>query len=98
MSPQEWEAYQAITEYVRTGYARSRVTRNNALGFLMAVFQKLSSSSSYALRQSLLRRIEKLEAGLSAPTGAMDVEEADLEEQPTRMPSLTGWRCALART
>ena len=43
---------------------RSRATRNNALGFLMAIFQKLNSSSSYAIRQSLLRRIEKLEAGL----------------------------------
>jgi superfamily II DNA or RNA helicase len=82
MTEQEWAAYQAITEYVRTGYARSRATRNNALGFLMAVFQKLSSSSSYALRQSLLRRIEKLEAGLPAPKGTLDPDEIDIEETP----------------
>src|SRR3989304_5301242 len=90
MTAQEWEAYEAITEYVRTGYARSRATRNNALSFLMAVFQKLSSSSSYALRQSVLRRIEKLEAGLPAPSGTMDVEEADLEEQPAE-DALADW-------
>ena len=96
MTPQEWDAYQAITEYVRTGYARSRATRNNALGFLMAVFQKLNSSSSWALRQSLLRRIEKLETGLTAPSGPLDIEEADLEEQPTE-DALADWMALRAR-
>jgi hypothetical protein len=82
MSDAEWAAYAAITQYVRTGYARSRAIRNNALGFLMAVFQKLTSSSSHALRQSLLRRIEKLESGLPAPKGALDPDEIDLDEEP----------------
>lgn len=96
MTPQEWQAYDAITEYVRTGYARSRATRNNALGFLMAVFQKLNSSSSFALRQSLLRRIEKLEAGLPVQDSAADVEEADLEERPSEdvLSDLLGIRSA----
>ena len=61
----------------------------------MAVFQKLSSSSSYALRQSLLRRIEKLEAGLPAPRARCDVEEDDLEEEPAE-DALDDW-LAVAR-
>ena len=82
MTPQEWEAYEAIGHYIRTGYARAQAVKNNALGFLMSTFQKLNSSSSYALRQSLLRRIERLEAGLAGPKTANQIEESDLEEKP----------------
>ena len=49
MTHQEREAYEALTAYVQSGYARSQITENNALRFLMAIFQKLNSSSSYAL-------------------------------------------------
>lgn len=82
MTDSERAAYDAATEYVRTGYERSRATRNNALGFVMAVFQKLNSSSSYALRQSLLRRIEKLEALSDVGRGDPNIEEEDLDELP----------------
>jgi hypothetical protein len=83
MTEAEWSAYHAIGEYVRSGYARSQAIRSNALGFLMSTFQKLSSSSWYALRQSLLRRIERLESGLVTSTGQMAAfEEDDLEELP----------------
>lgn len=82
LTPQEREAYDAVSSYVQNGYARSRATQNNALGFLMAVFQKLNTSSSYALRQSLLRRIERLEAE-DRPSGSEpEIEESDLEERP----------------
>lgn len=82
MTEQEWEAYDATTEYVRSGFARAHANRNNALGFLMAVFQKLNSSSSRALRESLRKRVERLESALDAAGLATDVEDADLEEQP----------------
>jgi hypothetical protein len=59
MTDQERAAYDAATDYVRTGYARANASRNNALGFLMSVFQKLNSSSSYALRESLRKRIAR---------------------------------------
>jgi SNF2 family DNA or RNA helicase len=80
MTELETEAYEAVTGYVRTGYAQSRAQKNNALGFLMAVFQKLNSSSSYAIRQSLLRRIEKLEDGLPSAAKGSEPEEDELEE------------------
>jgi SNF2 family DNA or RNA helicase len=82
MSAAERAAYEAATAYVQHGYQRSQATRNNALGFLMAIFQKLNASSSYALRQSLLRRIEKLEALVRVGSLEPEIEEADLDERP----------------
>jgi superfamily II DNA or RNA helicase len=82
LTDREHEAYWATTDYLRTGYARSRATENNALGFLMATFQKLNASSSHALKHSLLRRIEKLEAFTEAEHREEILDE-DLEEMPT---------------
>ncbi len=82
MSDAERKAYDAITNYVQSGYALSRNLKNNALGFLMATFQKINSSSSYALRKSLLRRIEKLEARLPIQKHDINFEEDDIEEKP----------------
>lgn len=79
---QEMEAYHAVTEYVRTGFQRSMASRNNALGFLMATFQKMNASSSYTLGKSLLRRIERLEQGLTAGTAPTPDDEV-IEERPT---------------
>jgi ATP-dependent helicase HepA len=96
LTPEERAAYEATSEYARTGYALARETQNNALGFLMTIFQKLNASSSYALRQSLLRRIEKLESGLRPPSRMIAVEDADLEEKPTEE-ALNDWMGATAR-
>jgi len=82
MTDAERKAYGAITNYVQSGYALSRNLKNNALGFLMATFQKINSSSSYALRQSLLRRIEKLEAMLPEQEYDLNIEDEDIEEKP----------------
>ena len=90
MTPEEWEAYEATTDYVRVGYARSRATQNNALGFLMAILQKLNSSSSFALRESLRRRIVRLEEGLLATAPEDEPEDEQLEEQSTAE-SLRAW-------
>jgi ATP-dependent helicase HepA len=82
LTPQEREAYDAATEYVRSGYARSQALQNNALGFLMATFQKMNSSSSYTLGRSLVRRIERLELGL-VESAASQPEDDELDEMPT---------------
>ncbi len=83
LTDREHEAYWATTDYLRTGYARSRATKNNALGFLMATFQKLNASSSHALKRSLIRRIEKLEAITEADHREEILDETSLEEMPT---------------
>ena len=82
MNDPERTAYEAITNYVQSGYVLSRNLKNNALGLLMATFQKINSSSSYALRQSLLRRIDKLDAMLPKQTYYLDIEDEDMEEKP----------------
>ena len=82
LSEPEWLAYHAVTDYARTGFERARLEKNNALGFLMATFQKLSCSSSAALRKSLLRRIDKLSARIETSKNA-EVDEDELEERAT---------------
>jgi SNF2 family DNA or RNA helicase len=83
LTDRELEAYWATTDYLRTGYARSRATKNNAMGFLMATFQKLNASSSHALKRSLIRRIERLESVTDADRREAVLDDADLEELPT---------------
>ena len=79
LTPAEEDAYWATTDYVRAGYAQSRLTQNNALGFLMSTFQKLNASSTRALSQSLLRRAEKLERQITPPR-TVSIDDEDLEE------------------
>lgn len=83
LSDRELEAYWATTDYLRTGYARSRASQNNALGFLMATFQKLNASSSHALKRSLVRRVERLESVTDVDRKEAILDEAELEEMPT---------------
>ena len=79
-TPQEREAYAAVEQYVRDGYERARTTQNNALGFVMVIFQKLMASSSRALRTSLHRRRERLEAKTILSRNLLDLIDAEDEE------------------
>lgn len=60
-SDAEWRAYHAVTAYLQEWYNVSLREQNNALGFLMITYRKILTSSSYALRRSFLRRIERLQ-------------------------------------
>lgn len=53
--------YEAVTEYVRTGYNQAIREKRTAVGFLMVLMQRLVTSSSRAIRTSLERRLEVLE-------------------------------------
>lgn len=79
----EGSAQQAVESYLKTGYARSKAIKNNALGFLMSTFQKMSASSSYTLKRSLERRIEKLEQVTPEEHRAAIIDDTALEELPT---------------
>jgi len=83
LTDQERAAHDAVERYLRTGYARSKAVKNNALGFLMSTFQKMNTSSSYTLKRSLERRIDKLEAVSAEDHRAAILDDADLEELPT---------------
>lgn len=53
--------YSAVTDYVRDGYNQAIQEHRRAIGFLMILMQRLVTSSTAAIRQSLERRLEVLE-------------------------------------
>lgn len=77
LTAQERAAYDALTAYTRDGFARSQAENRMALGFVMVMFQKLATSSSRALHNALLRRMDKLERTLPGPTPATLVLDDD---------------------
>ncbi len=73
----ELDAYESVSDYLRNRYLRSE---NSAIGFLMVTYQKMLASSSFALKQSLLRRLAKLRKALDEHKAAA-LEEGDLPEE-----------------
>lgn len=64
LTEDELSLYSDVTEYIRLGYDRALVKKNNAVGFLMTLYQKILTSSSYALLASFEKRIAKLQNDL----------------------------------
>lgn len=60
LGTEELELYRDVTAYIRQGYDRAQADRNLAVGFLMVTYQKMQTSSSYAIRQSFKKRAQKL--------------------------------------
>jgi len=58
--------YDEVTDYTRKGYHIASEKNDSARGFLMVIFQKILTSSTYALRKSLETRREKLQVALSS--------------------------------
>ncbi|MFO8089097.1 MAG: helicase-related protein [Desulfatiglandaceae bacterium] len=54
--------YEAVTEYVREGYNQAMREKRSYIGFLMILMQRLVVSSTTAIRTTLERRLEALEA------------------------------------
>ncbi|MBN1461886.1 MAG: DEAD/DEAH box helicase family protein [Armatimonadetes bacterium] len=54
--------YDAVTEYVREGYNLALREKRSYIGFLMILMQRLVVSSTSAIRTTLQRRLEALEA------------------------------------
>ncbi len=52
--------YHAVTEYVREGYNHAIAKKQNYIGFLMLLMQRLVVSSTRAIRTTLERRLEVL--------------------------------------
>ena len=80
LSPEERIALQAVEDYVRFGYQFAADTNANAIGFLMVIFQKLAASSIAAIRQSLLKRREKVQAKSAASSASPDDMEEMLDD------------------
>ncbi|MFX1535285.1 MAG: SNF2-related protein [Promethearchaeota archaeon] len=85
LSRPERQLYDAVTDYVRKEYQKSKETRSIATTFRLISFQRRLCSSAFAIRDSLRNRIEKLENILNkretiktkSPNSFLDI---DLEE------------------
>ncbi|RLA50378.1 MAG: helicase [Gammaproteobacteria bacterium] len=77
------DLYDAVTDYVREGYNQALQTKQNAIGFLMILMQRLVVSSPAAIRATLQRRLEVLnKPSLADQVSLLDNEEwEDLDGQ-----------------
>ncbi len=73
-SPQR-DLYDAVTEYVRQGYNQALATKQNAIGFLMILMQRLVVSSPAAIKATLQRRLEILNKPMLAAQTTLLTEE-----------------------
>jgi superfamily II DNA or RNA helicase len=67
ITDEELDLYEEVANYLRDGYNRAQASKQPAIGFLMVTYQKMLASSSYAIHQSLKRRVAKLRRQLAAP-------------------------------
>ncbi|WP_214083938.1 DEAD/DEAH box helicase [Methanoculleus sp.] len=58
------DLYDAVTDYVRTGYNRALAEKRNYIGFLMVLMQRLVSSSTRSIRTTLEKRLAVLEESI----------------------------------
>lgn len=80
MAPIRWEdrhfqqelLYEAVTDYVREGYNQAMQEKQQHFGFLMILMQRLVVSSTRAIRTTLERRLEVLQADEGVITKRLD--------------------------
>jgi superfamily II DNA or RNA helicase len=68
--------YSAVTDYVRDGYNQAIEENRRAIGFLMILMQRLVTSSTRAVRESLERRLDVLEL----PEGQLSLFGEDISD------------------
>ena len=76
--------YDAVSEYVRVGYNQALKEKKTYLGFLLLLMQRLVTSSTRAIRTTLNRRLDVLDAPeeqLSLFPSGIDDEWSDLDGQ-----------------
>ena len=75
LTPEEHDALQAVETYVQYGFNLAEGANDNALGFVMVIFQRLMASSIAAIRKSLSDRREKIRSGLTTQQSEAELEE-----------------------
>ncbi len=75
LTAEEKAALRAVEEYVQYGYQLAEGRKDNAIGFVMVVFQQLMSSSIAAIRESLHRRRDKVRGLSMRQESAHDLED-----------------------
>ncbi len=82
LTDEERRALDRVEDYVLHGYSQAEKTNDNAVGFVMVIFQKLMASSIRALRTSLASRRDRLVAKRSSSPSVAELEtriDDDLE-------------------
>ncbi|HHV38841.1 MAG TPA: DEAD/DEAH box helicase [Tepidimicrobium sp.] len=77
------ELYEMVTEYVRNGYNKAFKEKKSYIGFLMVLMQRLVTSSTAAIIDSMERRIGILESQKAKLSSLSfdDLIEEDLEDK-----------------
>lgn len=88
LTDEEHEALELVEDYVQHGFALAESTRENAVGFVMVLFQKLMASSIRALSRSLAGRRDRLLAR-AAPMGASAAQLAEVLEETEAVEGIT---------
>ncbi len=85
----EQTLYDETTSYIQAFYNRARILNRSAARLAMSVFQRRLASSTYALRRSFERRLEKLD-GLIADiqSGKLSPEELRARQQKLDVPDV----------
>ena len=84
MRPEEMALYLRIEEYISDFYRKYEQERKG-LGFVMTVYRRRLTSSFYAVRRSLERRLAFLEGRAEQAFDDDDLEQADLEADVTEI-------------
>lgn len=101
----EWEErhelqkklYEQVTFYVKSGYQLAQRVKKTHIGFLMVLMQRLATSSTAAIRDSLERRIAVLESqeasqpSFSETFDWLNLEADDALDEAIRLKA-SGWK------
>ncbi len=79
MAEGERELYEAVESYISRTYGQATGTKRNAVGFIMTVYRRRLASSCEALANTLRRRLESAEGGVSEDTGQWNEDLSDDE-------------------
>ena len=94
-SEAEREVYEDATSYIHD-IAMAAGPKNQAIGFLLVIYQKMLTSSSYAIRSSFKKRVAKLRTALGtaeasrAAGASLDETQRDPVELSTTLEALEG--------
>ncbi|MBP9887717.1 MAG: DEAD/DEAH box helicase family protein [Leptospiraceae bacterium] len=86
LSAAETEFHHKLREYIKEAYKQSENlsgNRKNAVGFLLVTFQKIASSSLFAIRKSLEARLNLLNNPNISSKKNIDAEEFEGESEET---------------
>jgi len=78
-SPEEEEVYLKVEEYLRYGHNLARDAKRNAIGFLMANYYRMLTSSSHSLQTSMRKRADNLRSQVTDKQGKFTKTSASIE-------------------